>query len=76
MTFVYSALSNTDSVIVMFVMNIDPSIVTVYFTEVPQLSSAEHEDEILFSMHAIFRIEGNQTRWKYIFGERATTMKQ
>ena len=70
MRFAHPALDNPDFVGVIYVMNINPSIATVHFAEVTHFSSAEDEKEILFSMHAIFRIErivriqGNRRLWE------------
>jgi tetratricopeptide (TPR) repeat protein len=57
MEFDRKALNNPDSVGVIFLMKIDPSIATVHFADVEHISHTEHENEVLFSMHAIFRIE-------------------
>ena len=41
---------------VLFRMTIDPSISSTPFASIRQISYCRHEDEILFSMHTIFRI--------------------
>jgi Flp pilus assembly protein TadD len=41
---------------VLFKMNIDPSISSIPFASVAKISAFETEEEILFSMHAVFRI--------------------
>ncbi|CAF4429180.1 unnamed protein product [Rotaria sp. Silwood2] len=70
MAFARQALDDPDSVGVIFLMKIDPSSATIHFADVEQLSYTKHENEILFSMHAIFRIErigcikGNKQLWE------------
>ena len=58
-------------VTVLFVMKIDSSISTTPFANVQKISYYRPEDEILFSMHSIFRIgqvqqlqEGNKCIWE------------
>ncbi|CAF1129348.1 unnamed protein product [Adineta ricciae] len=47
----------TDSVQILFVMTIDPSKSSTPFANISSQSNFQKEEEILFSMHAIFRIE-------------------
>ena len=54
--FAHGALSNADLVGVLFVMVVDPSISTTPFASIVDVSRFKTEDEILFSMHTIFRI--------------------
>ena len=54
--FAHGALSNPDLVGVLFVMVVDPSISTTPFASVVDVSCFKTEDEILFSMHTVFRI--------------------
>ena len=54
--FVQGALQTTDLVRILFVMKIDPSINSTPYANVSEVSYFQTEDEILFSMHSIFRI--------------------
>ena len=54
--FAQSALSNPGLVGVLFVMIVDPSISTTPFASIVDVSRFKTEDEILFSMHTVFRI--------------------
>jgi tetratricopeptide (TPR) repeat protein len=55
--FAHDALSNPDLVGILFVMTIDPSVSTTPFASSNGLSYFEDkEDEVLFSMHTVFRI--------------------
>ena len=55
---------------VLFIMNIDPSISATPFANVRNVSAYQTEEEILFSMHSIFRIgrtkqiDGNNRLWQ------------
>ena len=55
---------------VLFVIQINPSISTTPFANVKDVSYYKGEDEILFSMHSIFRIgeikqlDGNTRLWQ------------
>jgi hypothetical protein len=61
---------NSDSVGVLFVMTIDPSIPLTPFADVRVVSAYETEEEILFSMHSVFhigkieQIEENDRLWE------------
>jgi tetratricopeptide (TPR) repeat protein len=48
---------NHDSVGILFVMTIDPSKSTTAFASINDVSYFQTEDEVLFSMHTVFRIE-------------------
>ena len=52
-----AALSKTDTVGFLFQMSIDPSISSVLFASIDEVSYFQtEEEEVLFSMHTIFRI--------------------
>lgn len=51
-----TALTNTDTVGILFRMSIDPSLSSTPFAVIRDVSYYETEEEILFSMHTIFRI--------------------
>ncbi|CAF1099611.1 unnamed protein product [Adineta steineri] len=51
-----SASGHADMVGILFTMTIDPRVSSTPFASVKQFSRFEEEDEILFSMHAVFRI--------------------
>ncbi|CAF1238770.1 unnamed protein product [Adineta steineri] len=54
--FALSALENTDMVGILFIMSIDPNIETASFASIKEVSYFREEDEILFSMHTVFRV--------------------
>jgi tetratricopeptide (TPR) repeat protein len=54
--FAYNALANPDSVGVLFVMTIDPSKSSTPFASITDVDCFQKENEILFSMHTVFRI--------------------
>jgi tetratricopeptide (TPR) repeat protein len=54
--FAQSALTDPDSVGILFVMTIDPSKSTTPFASINAVSYFQTEDEVLFSMHTVFRI--------------------
>jgi tetratricopeptide (TPR) repeat protein len=54
--FAQSALTDPDSVGILFVMTIDPSKSTTPFASINGVSYFQTEDEVLFSMHTVFRI--------------------
>jgi tetratricopeptide (TPR) repeat protein len=54
--FARSALADPDSVGILFVMTIDPSKSTTPFASINGISYFPGEDEVLFSMHTVFRI--------------------
>ncbi|CAF1415300.1 unnamed protein product [Adineta ricciae] len=51
-----SNATNPDDVGIVFVMQIDPTQTTTPFTSISEISNFSEENEILFSMHSIFRI--------------------
>jgi tetratricopeptide (TPR) repeat protein len=54
--FAQSALTDPNSVGILFVMTIDPSKSTTPFASINAVSYFQTEDEVLFSMHTVFRI--------------------
>jgi tetratricopeptide (TPR) repeat protein len=54
--FARRALPNSDMMGILFVMTIDPSKSTVPFAFITDVSYFEDKDEVLFSMHTVFRI--------------------
>ena len=55
--FARGVLSNPDMMGILFVMTIDPSQPTTPFASIKDVSEFVHENEVLFSMHSIFRID-------------------
>jgi tetratricopeptide (TPR) repeat protein len=57
LNFARNALSNPDLVGILFVMTIDPSQSTTPFASINDVGAfKDREDEVLFSMHSVFRI--------------------
>jgi tetratricopeptide (TPR) repeat protein len=56
LAFAESITSNPDLIGVLFEINIDPSISSTSFANVKNVSYFQEEEEILFSMHSVFRI--------------------
>ena len=54
--FLHRIRSNNDLIPVLFVISIDPSIKQTPFANVADFSAVKNEEEILFSMHSVFRI--------------------
>ena len=54
--FARNTLADPDSVGILFVMTIDPSKSTTPFASINGVSYFQAEDEVLFSMHTVFRI--------------------
>ena len=54
--FARSTVNTPDKIGVLFVMTIDPSISATPFANIRDVSYFEGEEEILFSMHSVFRI--------------------
>ena len=54
--FATSALSKADTVSILFQMSIDPSVSSAPFASIGEVSYFKTEEEILFSMHSVFRI--------------------
>jgi hypothetical protein len=73
LSFARKAISNPDMVGILFVMTIDPSKSTTAFASIADVSYFKAEDEILFSMHTIFRTRdikftgGNNRLWQVEF---------
>ena len=59
--FVHNALADPDSVGILFVMTIDPSKSTAPFASIKGVSFFPEEDEVLFSMHTVFRIQDTKS---------------
>jgi tetratricopeptide (TPR) repeat protein len=70
LSFAREALTESNMIPVLFVITIDPSISSTPFASVSKFSDFEKENEILFSMHAVFRIgniekmESDNRLWK------------
>jgi hypothetical protein len=56
LTFAQRTLENRNSIGVLFVMNIDPSISSTPFASISDISYYRTDNEILFSMHTVFRM--------------------
>jgi tetratricopeptide (TPR) repeat protein len=56
LAFAESTISNPDLIGVLFEINIDPSISSSSFANIKNVSYFQGEEEILFSMHSVFRI--------------------
>jgi tetratricopeptide (TPR) repeat protein len=56
LAFAESTISNPDLIGILFEINIDPSISSTSFANVKNDSYFQEEEEILFSMHSVFRI--------------------
>jgi tetratricopeptide (TPR) repeat protein len=54
--FANGALGETDTVGILFQMLIDPSVSSAPFASIKEVSYFKEEEEILFSMHTVFRI--------------------
>ncbi|CAF1555162.1 unnamed protein product, partial [Adineta steineri] len=57
LVFAESALANADMVGILFIMTIDPRVSSIPFASIKEVSYFEVEEEILFSMHTVFRID-------------------
>jgi hypothetical protein len=57
LVFTESNQSNPDLIGVLFEININPSISSTPFGNIKNVSYFQEEEEILFSMHSVFRIE-------------------
>ena len=53
--FIHRNPGQGDFVSVLFIMRIDPSIQNAQFANVDEITAVEGEEEILFSMHSVFR---------------------
>ncbi|CAF3531226.1 unnamed protein product [Adineta steineri] len=56
LNFALCALTNPDTVGILFVMSIDPCIKSTPFASIKEMSYFNEEDETLFSMHTVFRV--------------------
>jgi tetratricopeptide (TPR) repeat protein len=56
LAFAEAAIDNSDLMGILFEINIDPSISSTSFANVKNVSYFQEEEEILFSMHSVFRI--------------------
>ena len=56
--FVQRARTKSAGIVVLFRMTIDPSIMSTPFASIEKYSSIKTEEEILFSMHTTFRVDG------------------
>ncbi|CAF4183431.1 unnamed protein product, partial [Adineta steineri] len=54
--FALSASENVNMVGILFIMSIDPSITSAPFASIKEVSYYNEEEEILFSMHTVFRV--------------------
>jgi hypothetical protein len=57
LSFAHRSLTNPVLVGILFVMTIDPSKSTTSFASINSVSYFKGEDEVLFSMHTVFRID-------------------
>ncbi|CAF3564336.1 unnamed protein product [Adineta steineri] len=51
-----SASENANMIGILFVMSVDPNVKSAPFASIKELSYFREEDEILFSMHTVFRV--------------------
>ncbi|CAF1427580.1 unnamed protein product [Adineta steineri] len=54
--FAECALTKADTVGILFIMSIDPCIKSTPFAYIKEMSATKSEEEILFSMHTVFRV--------------------
>ncbi|CAF0889357.1 unnamed protein product [Adineta steineri] len=55
--FAQNAITNPDQTGVLFIMKINPEQSTTVFASIAGISKFQEEDEVLFSMHSVFRIQ-------------------
>ncbi|CAF1186182.1 unnamed protein product [Adineta steineri] len=55
--FAQRATINSDEVGVLFIMKINPALLTTPFASIAGISKFQREGEVLFSMHSVFRIK-------------------
>ncbi|CAF0806361.1 unnamed protein product [Adineta steineri] len=53
----YSASEDVDMIGILFIMSIDPCIKSAPFASIREISYFNQEEEILFSMHTVFRVD-------------------
>ncbi|CAF4188889.1 unnamed protein product, partial [Adineta steineri] len=56
LAFALCALTKPDTMGILFIMSIDPCIKSTPFASIKEESHLKEEDEILFSMHTVFRV--------------------
>ncbi|CAF3972062.1 unnamed protein product [Adineta steineri] len=56
LSFAIDASTETDKVGILFIISIDPSIKSAPFASIKEVSYFKEEEEILFSMHTVFRV--------------------
>ncbi|CAF4198749.1 unnamed protein product, partial [Adineta steineri] len=56
LSFAIDASTEPDKVGILFIMSIDPSIKSAPFASIKEVSYFKEEEEILFSMHTVFRV--------------------
>jgi len=70
--FIRRSVINTDLVPILFIMHIDPMIRRTPFANITDVSAIKGEEEILFSMHSVFRIrqikklDSDNTIWEVV----------
>ncbi|CAF1443627.1 unnamed protein product [Adineta steineri] len=57
--------NNSEFVGIIFVIHVDPSKSTTPFAEISDISHHTDEDEVLFSMHSVFRIQDIKMKGEY-----------
>ncbi|CAF0841700.1 unnamed protein product [Adineta steineri] len=57
LSFAQRATTNPDQIGVLFIIKINPAQSTTPFASITEISKFEGEDEVLFSMHSVFRIQ-------------------
>ncbi|CAF3923491.1 unnamed protein product [Adineta steineri] len=57
LNFAQNATINPDQVGILFIMKIDPALSTTPFASIAGISDFQKEEEVLFSMHSVFRIQ-------------------
>ncbi|CAF4168483.1 unnamed protein product [Adineta steineri] len=55
--FAQRATVNPDQVDILFIMKIDPTLPTTPFASIAGISYFKEEEEVLFSMHSVFRVQ-------------------
>ena len=77
MIFAENAAMDKDRIGILFIMSIDPTLVSTPFADVQRVSFFQEEAEILFSMHTVFRIQAinpmNQARRHFEVNLNLTT---
>ncbi|CAF0940232.1 unnamed protein product [Adineta steineri] len=55
-SYAHTAITEPDKVGILFIMSIDPCIKSTPFASIKEVSAIKSEEEILFSMHTVFRV--------------------